>query len=336
MKRALFKQTLLLPSLGSVLALTLVSAEQPPSQEPKKDPTFEVASIKLSDPNNTSSLAMIPLILPQGPGRLSATNVPLRVLVRMAYQVQDFQIVGGPSWQLSQKFDIVAKAADDVNATDTTLLLPMLKGLLADRFKLRTHTETREMPIETLVIARSDGKLGPNLRPSTSDCKSAQAQQDQQKRAQAAASALKGNPGALAGILPKPGEVIPCAVTPMIGGVPGGPGAAAGAAPSFGLRGNGQTLNVLLQLLTQATGKTVQDKTGLTGLYDFELSFDPEVLLRAASQLGLNLPGPVNLPQSDSPSLLTALREQLGLKLDSARGPVDVLVIDSADMPTPD
>jgi len=332
------KPALLITSFINVLALTgIVSAQQPQTPEPKKAPAFEVASIKLSDPNNTSPLAMIPLVLPQGPGRLSATNVPLRLLIRMAYQVQDFQIVGGPSWQTSQKFDIVAKA-EDSTAADTTQLMPMMKALLEDRFKLKAHMETRELPIETLVIARSDGKLGPNLRPSTSDCKSPQAQEAQQKRAQAAVSALKGGPAALAGVLPKPGEVVTCAMTPMIGGVPGAPGAAPGAAPSFGLRGNGQQLNVLVQLLTQATGKTVQDKTGLTGLYDFELSFDPEALLRMASQFGVNLPaGGANQPNTfDSPSLLTALREQLGLKLDSTRGPVDVLVIDSADMPTPD
>lgn len=326
----------LIASIGSVLALTgIVSAQQPQAPEPKKNPTFEVASIKLSDPNNTTPLAMIPMVLPQGPGRLSATNVPLRLLVRMAYQVQDFRIVGGPSWQTSQKFDIVAKA-EASTATDTTQLMPMMKALLEDRFKLKTHMETQEMPIETLVVARGDGKLGPNLRPSTSDCKSASAQEEQRKRAQAAASALKGDPGALAGILPKPGEVVPCAITPMIGGVPGAQGAAVGTAPSFGLRGNGQPLDVLVQLLSQVTGKTVQNKTGLTGLYDFELSFDPEVMMRMASQLGINVPGPANLPPSDSPSLLTALREQLGLKLDSARGPVEMLVIDSAEMPMPD
>jgi uncharacterized protein (TIGR03435 family) len=253
----------------------------------------------------------------------------------MAYQVQDFRIVGGPSWQTSQKFDIVAKA-EASTATDTTQLMPMMKALLEDRFKLKTHMETQEMPIETLVVARGDGKLGPNLRPSTSDCKSASAQEEQRKRAQAATAALKGDPGALAGILPKPGEVVPCAITPMIGGVPGAQGAAVGTAPSFGLRGNGQPLDVLVQLLSQVTGKTVQNKTGLTGLYDFELSFDPEVMMRMASQLGINVPGPANLPPSDSPSLLTALREQLGLKLDSARGPVEMLVIDSAEMPMPD
>jgi uncharacterized protein (TIGR03435 family) len=331
MKRALW-----LASFTSAFALTgVVSAQQPQAQEPQKTPTFEVASIKLSDPNNSSPLAMIPIVLPQGPGRLSATNVPLRLLVRMAYQVQDFQIIGGPSWQLSQKFDIVAKA-EGSTAADTSQLMPMMKALLEDRFKLKTHKETREMPIDTLVIARNDGKLGPNLRPSTSDCKSAQAQEEQQKRAQAASAALKGDPSALAGLLPKPGEVVPCSMTPMIGGAQG---AAAGGTPSFGLRGNGQPLAVLVQILSQATSKTVQDKTGLTGLYDFELTFDPAVFLRTASQLGINIPQPpagVNLPPSDTPSLLTALREQLGLKLDSTRGPVEVLVIDSAEMPTPD
>jgi uncharacterized protein (TIGR03435 family) len=329
------KRALLLASFTSVVALTgAVSAQPPQARQSEKAAAFEVASIKLSDPKKSGVLGMIPLVLPQGPGRLSATNVPLRLLVRMAYQVQDFQIVGGPSWQLSQKFDIVAKA-EASNATDTSELVPMLKALLEDRFKLKTHKETREMPIDTLVIARNDGKLGPNLRPSTSDCQSAQVQEEQQKRAQAASAALKGDPSALAGLLPKPGEVVPCSMTPMIGSVQG---AAAGGMPSFGMRGNGQRLSVLVQLLSQAMGKTVQDKTGLAGLYDFELTFDPEVFLRAASQLGINIPLPaaVDRPPSDNPSLLTALREQLGLKLDSVRGPVEVLVIDSAEMPTPD
>jgi len=323
----------LLASIAIVLAAAVPSAQQVPASS-AKPPTIEAATIKLSNPNATGPLAQIPMVIPQGPGRLSATNVPLRLLIRMSYQLQDLQIIGGPSWQMSQKFDIVAKAEDGA-AADTSQLMPMLRTLLEDRFKLKTHKETREMPIDTLVVARNDGKLGPNLRPSTADCKSAQAQEEQQKRAQAASAALKGDPSALASLLPKPGEVVPCSMTPMIGGATG---AAAGGPPSFGLRGNGQPLTVLVQLLSQATGKTVQDKTGLTGLYDFELTFDPEVFLRAASQLGVNLPFPagVNLPPSDSPSLLTALREQLGLKLDSTRGPVEVLVIDSAEMPTPD
>jgi uncharacterized protein (TIGR03435 family) len=302
----------------TVMLASAPSAQQAQAPEGSPSPAFEVASVKLSDPNATGPLGQIPMIMPQGTGRLSATNVPLRLLIRMVYQVQDFQIVGGPSWQMSQRFDIVAKAEDGA-ATDTQQLMPMLKSLLADRFKLKTHTETREMPISTLVVARSDGKLGPNLKPSTADCTNARA--EQQKRAEAI---LKGGPGALANALPKPGETMTCMMMPM------------GGAEGFGLRASGQPMTMLVQLLTQATGKIVQDKTGLTGLYDFELRFDPEVLMRMASQVGVNLPPGVAPPPSDSPSLLTALREQLGLKVDSDKGPVDVLVIDSAEMPTPD
>jgi len=94
----------------------------------------------------------------------------------------------------------------------------------------------------------------------------------------------------------------------------------------------------LTQFLTQVTGRMVHDKTGLTGLYDFELRFDPQVLMAMLPQLGLNIPSAAtaNLPPSDSPALLTALQEQLGLKLDSQKGPVEVLVIDSVEMPEPD
>jgi uncharacterized protein (TIGR03435 family) len=255
------------------------------------------------------------MVLPAANGRFTATNVPLRLLVRMAYGVQDFQIDGGTSWQMSQRYDITAKAEDGFAGTPQSMM-PMVKTLLADRFKLKAHTETREMPVSALVIAREDGKLGPNLKPSTSDCSNAQA--ENQKLAEAFA---KGGPGALAGMLPKPGETRKCAMMPALG--PGG----------FGMKADGQPLSMMIQLLTQATGRVVTDKTGLTGLYDWEIKFDPQVLLQIASQAGINPPVAANLPASDSPSLLTALREDLGLKLNSERGPVEILVIDSAEMP---
>ena len=98
-----------------------------------------------------------------------------------------------------------------------------------------------------------------------------------------------------------------------------------------------QPMSVLINLLTQATGRIVQDRTGLTGRYDWQLKFDPEVLMRLVSQLGINVPQQaINAASSDNPSLLTALDEQLGLKLASERGPVQVLVIDSAELPSPD
>ena len=305
-------KTLAISLLGVGLAVAGTAAMQ--DQAPAS-PAFEVVSVKPSDPKSATPFGAIPMVLPQGNGRFSATNVPLRLLVRMAYGVQDFQIDGGPSWQMSQRFDIVAKAEDGFTGGQQSMM-PMVKSLLADRFKLKVHTEMRDMTVSALVIANEEGKLGPHLKPSSSDCSNAQA--EQQKLVDAFA---KGGPGAIAGMLPKPGEKRPCSMTPMMG------------ADGFGMRADGQPLSAIVPLLTQVTGRIVKDKTGLTGLYDWEIRFDPQVLLQMASQFGFNLPPGVGLPASDSPSLLTALREDLGLKLDSERGQVEVLVIDSAEMP---
>lgn len=307
--------------LACNVARTTLRAQSPPAPAV----SFEVASVKPSDPNANSIVGSMPSMRPQGQSGLAVSNMPLRLLIRMTYGVQDFQIIGGPAWQMSSKFDITAKAAEGTTK-GTQDLLPMMKTLLADRFKLKTHTETREMPVYALVVARSDGRLGPSIKPSTSDCSNAAA--EAQKRADAI---LKGGPSALAAIMPKPGETWKCAMMPAID--PANPAA------GFGLRADGQPLSMLTQLLSQVTGRSVIDKTGLTGLYDWELRFDPQVLMAMLPQLGINIPGAgatAAAPLSDSPSLLTALQEQLGLKLDSQRGPVEVLVIDSAELPQPD
>src|SRR5688572_4959959 len=292
------------------------------SPSPATPATFEVVSVKPSDPNASSSIFGSALsVRPQGAGGFSVSNIPLRLLIRMAYGVQDFQIVGGPSWQMSSKFDIAAKAPEATKGAQE--LLPMMKTLLAERFKLKTHTETRELPIYALTLARGDGQLGPDIKPSSADCSNAAA--DAQKRAEEIA---KGGSAALLSMLAK-GETIPCTIMPAIN--------SSNPAAGFGLRGNGQAMTALSQFLTAITGRMVHDKTGLTGLYDFELRFDPQVLMAMLPQLGVNVPAATtaNLPGSDSPALLTALQEQLGLKLDSQRGPVEVLVIDSAEMPEP-
>jgi bla regulator protein blaR1 len=308
-----------------VLAVGLESAS-PLAQttKPGAPVSFEVASVKPSDPNGSGVFGSIPSMRPQGAGGLAVSNMPLRLLIRMAYGgLQDFQIVGGPSWQMTSKFDIAAKTPDG-----TTLAAPempsMMKALLADRFKLKTHTETRDLPIYALVLARSDGKLGPDIKPSSSDCSGA----EMQKRAEEIA---KGGGTVLLSMMAK-GETIPCMIMPAIN--PSNP-----SPNGFGLRGNGQAMKGLTQLLTQVTGRMVQDKTGLSGLYDFELRFDPQILMAMLPQLGINIPAAANAnlsTSSDSPALLTALQEQLGLKLDAQRGPVEVLVIDSAEMPQPD
>ena len=135
----------------------------------------------------------------------------------------------------------------------------MLRSLLIERFRLETHTESREMPIYALVLARADGKLGPDLKPSTSDCVGKEA--ETQKRLEALA---QGGAAAAIGLLTGRRSVHDAA------GEPAG-------RRQFGLRGNGQPIASLIQLLTQATGRTVVDRTALTGLYDFELRFDPEI-----------------------------------------------------------
>jgi uncharacterized protein (TIGR03435 family) len=312
--------------IAAVAAAMLVSSwpgearvrAQAPAADAKPQ-AFEVASVKPSDPNPSSPLGAIPMVMPPVGGRLTAKNVPLRILVRLAYELQDFQIVGSQP-VLTDKFDITAKAPDGFTGSAKDMA-PMVKALLADRFKLKVHTETRELPIHELVVARSDRKLGPDLKPSSSVCPDPEEQNA--KRAEALA---KGGLQALASMMPKPGEALVCGIAPAMD------------AGGFGLRANGQPLTIVVSLLSQVTGRVVKDKTELTGLYDWQLKFDPEVLLRLASAAGINVPAGAasQLPQSDSPSLMTALQEQLGLKLQNAKGPVDVLVIDSVEAPQPD
>jgi uncharacterized protein (TIGR03435 family) len=278
--------------------------------------SFEVASVKPSNPNPTGPLGAAPMVLP-ALGRLTAQNVTLRMLVMAAYQKQPFQIAGGPEWQNSNKFDINARAENASVTTDG--IFSMLQTLLADRFKLKVHTETREVPIFALMLARDDGRLGPKMKPSTDECPDWKVRQQQQLEAIA-----KGGVGALAAMMPKPGEKASCMIVPQQG-TPG----------VIGMRGTGQSMEIVTLFLTQLTGRPVVDKTGLEGLYDWDIEIGFQALMEVYAQLGLPVPPlPPGLPESRS--IMTMLQEDLGLKLDSQRGPGEVLVIDSAEMPTPD
>jgi uncharacterized protein (TIGR03435 family) len=172
------------------------------------------------------------------------------------------------------------------------------------------------MPIYALVVARDDRRLGANITPSTADCSNA-AQELVEIKA-------KAGPGAVAALL-QAGQGLPCAIMPVPARGPG----------SMTIRANGASMADLTLFLTGFTDRIVQDRTGLSGLYDWEMTFDRAARLSAAQLPGSNLPLPTP-PPSDSPSLMTALQEQLGLKLESARGPVEILVIDSAALPEPD
>jgi uncharacterized protein (TIGR03435 family) len=282
-------------------------SSHPAAQSPA-GPAFEVASVKPSNPDAVGPFGgpAVPVVMPPVGGRFTASNVPLRHLVIVAYELFDFQIESGPDWQTSRRFDIQAKATDPVAGMPA--MLPMIKTLLADRFKLKVHTERREMPIHALVVARDDRQLGPNLTRSTADCSNAEQE--------LAETSAKAGPGAVLGLLQK-GQGLPCAIMPV-------PARAAGMT----MRANGVSMADLARFLTPFTGRMVQDRTGLSGRYDWEMTFGRGGAPLAAQQPGSDLP-----TTTSPPSVMIALQEQLGLKLESTRGPVEVLVIDSAALP---
>ena len=293
-------------------ALLLAGADANLAAQTPETPAFEVASVKPSNPNPDPSnpLSMIALMLPQPGGRFTATNTPLRMLIMAAFELrQEAQLVGGPPTLLAAKYDITARA--ESTATIGMKELPqLLRTLLADRFKLKTHTETREMPVYDLVLARSDGRLGPDIKPSQSDCS------PEETLARQGAALAKGD---VASFLGKPA---PCSVSTDTSGGP----------LNLLLRADGQEMKQLVEVLTQFTGRTVRDKTGLTGRYDFAMKLDLQMVLALAQRMGANIPASAaNIPQSDGSSLMTTLNEQLGLKLESTREGVTVVVIDSVE-----
>jgi len=271
------------------------------ARAPERLPSFEVASVK----ENRSGDTRAPMRTFPG-GRFEATNVLLRFLIAEAFMDPQpvhlsSRILGGPEWIGSTRYDIIAKASSDFQMSPDgppRELLLMLQSLLQDRFKVTAHRETRDLPIYELVVARADRKLGPQLQQSMSDC--------------------DGPPPPR-----QPNEPPPC------GAMRGPARVMAGGIP---MRRFAEMLTAILAVGAgaNADGRLVVDKTGLIGRFAFNLTWTPEQIPDAAP--------PPGIPPIDpnGPSLFTALQEQLGLKLESTRGPVEVLVIDSVNHPTPD
>ena len=216
-----------------------------------------------------------------------------------AYDVSDFQIVGGPDWVRERRYDVQAKAEGRPTANEMRL---MLRRLLGDRFALKTHVETRDLPRYALVMARTDRRLGPKLRPSKYDCP--------------AIVAARGPDYKPANFPPQPGDPPSCGMMVALGG---------GSQTTIM---EGQPLAAIAKMLQPRAGRVVIDKTGLTGTYDVVLETEP-------AALPPGIPANTFGEPREGLSLSTALPEQLGLKLESERGPVDVLVIDSVELPTP-
>ena len=277
-------------------AAALMRAQAPPAGGEK--PKFEVASVRENTANDGKVLFGI-----QPGGRFTTIGVPLSNLITQAYGLQRSQLVGGPDWIDTARFDIIAKAENDIPRTAlgaTGPLQLMMQDLLRERFKLAAHPDTREQPVYALTLARPDGKLGPGLRASTTDC---------------AAMFARGRVG------PPPRGMGP------------------GERPACGMRiGPGQLVAgamPILQLvppLSQFAERLVIDRTGLTGNFEIDLKWTPDRLPPGAPPPGAS---PLII-DPNGPSLFTALQEQLGLKLESERAPVEVLVIDHVERPTPD
>jgi uncharacterized protein (TIGR03435 family) len=242
---------------------------------PSATPAFEVASVR---PNNSGSTHNDFGI--QG-DTFTSTNGTLRELIRVAYGARQMELSKGQEWIDTARFDIVAKGRAQLKPGRVP---EELKQLLADRFGVKVHNETREVPMYALMVARADGRLGAALQPLEVDrCKEIIAQAMERSR--------QGQPP----LPPVPGQRIQCGMHFNPGIIQGG---------SIGL-GN------LANRLSSLVGRQTVDRTGLTGVFDFDLTWAADAA-----------------PETVGPSIFTALQEQLGLKLESTRGPIDVLVID--------
>jgi uncharacterized protein (TIGR03435 family) len=265
-------------------ALVLIASAQAPR------PSFEAASVKA----NGSGGPLVRLATP--PGRFSAVNVTLRMLVREAFRRQDFRVIGGPNWMETARFDVEATAGSPVAFDENRA---MLRTLLEDRFHLKTHTEMRELPIYVLSVARRDAKLGDQIKPSGAEC--------------LPVTLPKGAP-------PPP----PPPPGPRPAGAPQCPSL---LAPGH-ISGRRITITRLVTTLSLFLSREVVDRTNLSGDFDLDLQWLPD---QPPPTDVRNAP-----TDPTAPPLFTAMQEQLGLKLEPSRAAVEVLVIDSAEKPTED
>jgi uncharacterized protein (TIGR03435 family) len=247
-------------------------------------PRFEVASIKPGDPGSTRATVGFP------PGRFVQENLRMFDALMMAFGVRPYQLGTLPELLQRERFTINAKVPEGTPPQERML---MLRALFVDRFKLRYHVEHKEEDAFVLVLARKDGRFGPQLRASEVDCV-----------ARLAAQRQKQNPP------PLPPGAREC-------GVRNGPGV---------IDVGGMPMSTVAQMLSNQTGRQVVDRSGIAGNVDVELHWSLQsTSLRATADA---TPSP-----DDGPSIFTAVQEQLGLKLENGKATVDRLVIDRIERP---
>ncbi len=300
----------------AVTASLMLGVNTPARQtrSPQADPlpySFE-SSIKLSaSPTPAPGFADDIPATSLSPENFTVKYASLRNLIQQAYHVRDFQIVGGPGWIDSHVYQVTTKVAGHQTMRhweDT--ITPMLQRLLEDRFELKFHYETRQLPIYVLTVEKNglrlerskDGSCTPvdwsnNPRPRRSDQK----------------------PWRFCGI-GKPGLNVRLNHT----------------LDAFGVSITGPPKASLTAFLSLETHRPVIDKTGLNGLFDAHLEWNEAATVRALADTSAgthpNKPAPSADP--DSPSIFTAVEQQLGMELEPAKGPVRVLVIDQVTKPS--
>jgi uncharacterized protein (TIGR03435 family) len=272
---------------------------------------FEVASVR----ENRSGISAQKENFPLGPGDVyaatggvfSATNVPLILYITFAYKITNNEALAMqkvlPERVSQERYDIQARSEKKDPTKDEMRL--MMRSLLAERFKLVVHTETREVPVFALTLVKAE-KTGPKLQahPAGDSCSSD--------------ASAEMNPGRG----PAPPEAVVGGFPVVCGGILYVPGTGVGRL-SFGAR------NVTMAVIANAMpswgglGRPVVDKTGLTGMWDFAMEFTPE----GSTDTG-------NSTVVTGPTFLQALKEQLGLKLDAEKDPVDSLVVDHVERPS--
>jgi uncharacterized protein (TIGR03435 family) len=242
-----------------LLALVVISCQA-------QSPAFEAASVKVSSPGEQVRMR-------REPGRITISNFSLRAMVRYAYDVQETQILGGPAWFDSERWDIAATAGREITEDERRR---MLQTLLNDRFRMTIRHDSKELPVYALVVAKNGSKLTPGKA---------------------------GNP-----------ERVEMGVS---------------GAGLHQMRGQSVPLSTMAKVLSGPSGRIVIDRTGLAGSFDYQLEWVPDPanmpMINGAKPDGSKL---------DGPSIFTAVQEELGLRLEATKGPVEILVIESAEKAT--
>jgi uncharacterized protein (TIGR03435 family) len=296
---------LLIPIFVSALASLSVHAQAPTASE---KPSFSVATVKenKSDRRGNMNIPLLGDIYTPTGGVFSGTNIPLITYIYFAYNFtgNQMQLLAPrlPGWVISEHYDIEARAEGDPTKAQMRL---MMQSLLADRFKLAAHYETQQLPVFAAVLSRPE-KTGPQLRPHSED----------------APCSTVPPPPPTRGSTPTP-PTIAGGLPTVCGGIVALPESAPG---HMRVGGRNIPIAMIISTLAQMGGfdRSVIDQTGLTGNFDFNIEWTPQYR------------GPEPDPQLDDsgPQLMQALNEQLGLKLESKKGPVEVFILDHIERPS--